>query len=94
VTPDRSSALNQAPACAARSEQAEVAIGRGERIPFEPGLGDENFALESGCPGGGADLVSGLDGEQRLVAVDDIERGESVREVRGQPVGANLHTAV
>src|SRR5882672_3384015 len=76
----------------ARPEQAEVAIRRGERVPFEPGLGDENFALvETGSPGGGANLIAGLDCEQRLVAVDDVERGKAFGEVRGEPVGANLH---
>ncbi len=60
----------------AAAKQAEVAVGRGQRVPFEAGLGKQDFAIVvSGRASGGAYLIAGLDRQQRLVAVHDIERG-------------------
>jgi len=59
----------------AAAEQAEVAVGRGQRFPFEAGLGNQDFAIVvSGGASGGAYLIAGFDRQQRLVAVHDIER--------------------
>ena len=62
----------------AAAEQAEVAVGRGQRIPFEAGFGNQDFAIVvSGRASGGAYLIAGFDRQQRLVAVHDIERALS-----------------
>ena len=73
-------------------EQAQVAICRRKRVPFEPRLGDKNFTLvETGCTGRGADLVARLDGEQGLVTVYDVDRGKAPGEMRCELSRTELH---
>ena len=76
----------------ARTEETEIGAGREKRIPFEPGLDDEDFALVvTGLARGRANRVARLDREQRLVAVDDVDRRERALEMRGKLVQAKFH---
>jgi hypothetical protein len=75
--------------CAPKSQ---VAVRRGERIPLESGIGDEDLALGvAGRAGGGADLIAGFDREQRLVAVNDVQRTEIPGEMCGELGRPELH---
>ncbi len=76
----------------ARAEEAEIRAGGEQRIPLESGLGDQDFALvASGVARRGADGIAGLDREQRLVAVHDVERRERALEMRGELVQPDFH---
>ena len=76
----------------ARAEEAEVRVRCEQRVPLEPGLGDEDFALvASGAPRRGADRIAGLHREQRLIAVNDIERRERALEVCGELAQPDFH---
>ena len=54
-------------------------------------LDDEHLAfLAAGPPRGRADRVAGLEREQRLVAVDHVERRELSFEVAAERLGPDL----
>jgi len=79
----------------AAAEQTQVAVGGSQRIPFEARFGDQHFAVVvAGSACGGAYLVAGLDRQQRLVAVHDVERGKAAAEMRSQLGGTDLHRCV
>ena len=65
------------------AEETQVRVRGEERVPLESGLGDQHLALvAAGAARRGADRVAGLDREQRLVAVDDVDRRERALEMR------------
>ena len=64
------------------AEQRHVAGGEEEVVPLEAGAGDDHFALfESLLARGGADGVAGFDDQQRLVAVQQVERRQRFVEM-------------
>ncbi len=78
----------------APTEQGEVAVGGGERLPLEARLGDQDLALvEPRCARRSADLVARFDRQQRLVAVNDVQGTKSVGEMGGELAGTELHYA-
>jgi hypothetical protein len=59
------------------AEQRHVAGGEMQRVPLEAGAGDQHLALGVALLARRvADRVAGLDHQQRLVAVQDVERRE------------------
>ena len=75
----------------AGSEEPEVRVVREERVPAELRLDDEHLALLAArATRRRTDRVAGLQREQRLVAVDHVERRELSFEVAAERLGPEL----
>ena len=74
------------------AEQARVRVGAEERVPLEARLDDQHLALgRAGRARRRADRVAGLERQQRLVAVDDVERLRAALQMRGELFEPELH---
>jgi hypothetical protein len=88
--PDGNSQIDELPV----AEEAEVGVGGHEGVPFEAGLGDQDFTLvEALAPRSAADRIARLDRLQRLLAVDDVDGRQRALEVRAEVLEAELHGA-
>ena len=76
----------------ARAEQAAVRVGGEERVPAKMLLDDEHLAfVAAGAARRGANRIRGLDGRQRFVAVNHVQRLQRPREVRAEVGRTQLH---